>query len=87
MRIQVTLTNEDEGYVFSEYSEDDTWAETNGELYKSLRSEYGRCISRMYRDREDAVPVTVGWVFEKRNTYDEGGTYLQHAWVEVLPAA
>lgn len=85
MRLHITLTNEDEGYRFSDWCEDtaEWWndPETPGEVFRELRSEYGRCISKVYVDTDEGAKP-IGWVFEKRNTYDRSeDTYLQHAWV------
>jgi hypothetical protein len=53
-----------------------------GELFKSLRKEYGRCVSRVYQDTPDGTADPVGWVFQKRVKYwDANETYLQETWV------
>jgi hypothetical protein len=64
-----------ESGIFKPFTED------IGELFKSLQSEYGRCISKVYIDIEDkACPI--GWVFQKRVKYDDcNETYLRSVWV------
>jgi hypothetical protein len=88
--IEVTLTNEDKGHQFSHYVEPlaDTWMgedATMGELYRAMRDEYGRCMSKVYRDDpEHGEPLHIGWFFESRQRYeDTGEPYLRGAWVIV----
>lgn len=42
-----------------------------GQLFKSLRREYGRCTSRVYVDTPDGTPDPIGWVFEKQVEYED----------------
>jgi hypothetical protein len=93
--IEVTLTNEDKGYQFGHYVEPlaDTYMgedATPGELYRAMRSEYGRCTGKVYVDRSEGGPKTIGWYFVKRDRYeDTGESYLRGAWVivgEYVPA-
>lgn len=87
--IQVILTNEDENYQFSEYTEqlaDTHMGEdaTMGEIYRAAQEEYGRCTSRVYIDVDGEPPKQVGWFFVKRAQYeDTGEPYLRGAWVSV----
>ena len=54
-----------------------------GELYRHLVREYGRCTSKIYREGPNG-PVTCGWVFLKRQKYDDcAETFLAETWVEV----
>ena len=84
--IQETFTNETENYRFGESDVYETGYSTVGELFRAVRREYGRCISRVYVDRaNDAKPI--GWVFERRAKYDDcNQTYLQHTWVTIHDA-
>lgn len=56
-----------------------------GELYRAMRAEYGRCMGKVYVDRpEGGEPQHVGWVFIKRDKYeDTGKPYLREVWVTV----
>lgn len=64
---------------------------TRGELYADLQSEYGRCISHMYREVDGRDGVPVGWVFEKWMEYEDARPdwpparrrYKREVWVEV----
>jgi hypothetical protein len=71
-------------YVFSEWKEHTD--KTMGELFRLCRREYGRCVSKVYRDiaMGDGTynTTTDGWVFLKRAEYtDCKKTYLQETWV------
>jgi hypothetical protein len=57
-------------------------ADERGALYRALVKEYGRCISKVYVDREGAPPLAIGWVFRGRQRYtDTGEPYLRETWV------
>jgi len=52
------------------------------QLFKSLQSEHGRCIGKVYIDLSNGGARSIGWVFEKRLKYsDSNKTYLQQVWV------
>ena len=76
---------EDEKRIcFSEWKEHTDWS--MGELFRFCQKEYGRCVSKVYRDvamGDGAYDMkTEGWVFLKRANYERGkGTYLQETWV------
>lgn len=84
----VTLVNADHDSIFSEYV-DEHPRNTTGELYRDMRSEFGRCTGKLYRDTSSG-PTQVGWVFESRDTYGDHGaarrrdTYIRHAWIEII---
>ena len=65
----------------------ETFTDSTGELYKAMQKEYGRCVSKMYIDTADGTAQQVGWVFQKRQKYDDcDQTYLQETWVTVHTA-
>lgn len=77
--------NETEGYSFGNSGVFETFADTPGELFRSLQREYGKCISKMYRDVGDKVK-TCGWVFQSRQKYEDSRrnptkTYIREVWV------
>jgi hypothetical protein len=88
-QVHVTLTNEDEGYIFGEYTEDAAeWFKTSGDLYRVFQREYGRCRSKIYVNTP-AGTKAVGWYFESRQRYeDTNEPYLRGAWVtyKAIPA-
>ena len=56
-----------------------------GELFRTMSREHGRCISKVFVDRPDGSAQHVGWVFQKRERYeDTGEPYLRETWVSVL---
>lgn len=82
--LHITLTNEDKGYRFSDFSEDVDDEYTNGDLFRMLRREYGRCVSKVYVGDDDQA----GWYFESRQRYeDTGQPYIRGAWCIVDRAA
>ncbi len=93
--VHISLTNETAGHIFSEWT-DELDPDTSlprlfhedgsvhmGELFRLMRSEYGRCTSSVY---VDGPPTRrVGWYFESRHAYeDTGEPYLRGAWVTVV---
>ena len=53
-----------------------------GQLFKSLRREYGRCTSRVYVDSPDGTADPIGWVFEKKQKYTDSPEFFKQAvWV------
>lgn len=71
LQIKETFINESKGHIFSESGWYTPFTEDRGELFRSLRGEYGRCTSSVYIDRVNAPPVRVGWVFTKRMEYED----------------
>jgi hypothetical protein len=80
---------------FGESGVQEAYDTTVGELFRHLQEEFGKCISKMYRDNSQ-----VGWVFQKVMVYDdarpdhrtragrpvyaENDHYLREVWVEVF---
>jgi len=70
----------------------DTWMgsdATVGEIYRASLKEHGRCTGRVYVDylHGDSKfgPYHVGWVFEKRQKYeDSSDTYILEVWVSLV---
>lgn len=84
--VRETYLNATEGYIFG-YDEEpqEAWTNSVGELFLAGQREFGRCISKMYRDGDDG-PKQVGWVFSKRMAYedDRDSFYEREVWVEVF---
>ena len=58
-----------------------------GDLYRMLVKEYGRCTGHVYVDKYDGKTQKVGWVFVKREKYDDvDETFLCETWVTVYRA-
>ena len=78
----------DEGEIVYESEVYESAYEDVGELFRACRREYGRCISKVYIDRNDGTSQAIGWVFLKRVPYQDAPneTYLQEAWITVHKA-
>jgi hypothetical protein len=67
---------------------DSDWYESftndEGELFRSLQKELGRCTGKVYVDTDEGDSRPVGWVFLKRKQYDDVGEYfLMESWVDL----
>jgi len=55
-----------------------------GQLYRAMRREYGRCVSKVYMTTRTEEAVPIGWVFQKKEEYtDTNRKYLRETWVTV----
>jgi hypothetical protein len=82
--IRETYVNKTEGHHFGERVRRDPPSADPGALFRACRSEYGRCVSRIYVDTDDG-PKACGWVFQRRERYEDSEeTYLREVWVELL---
>lgn len=94
--LELSYINRTEGYrihdeiqpIKETYFDEDV---TPGEIYRASLKEYGRCSSKVYVTHVDPdnpgheVAMPVGWVFEKREKYDDvNETYLRETWVVLL---
>ena len=82
--------NATEGYMLCDASRialKDTWMgedATSGDIFRASRSEFGRCVSKVYIDTEDG-PKAIGWVFLKRDRYeDTDEPFLHETWITLL---
>jgi hypothetical protein len=91
MRIRETFVNASKGYRYGDGDWYEPYTEDRGELFRNLRREYGKCISKMYVelptvDDGSLTAYECGWVFQSRVKYDDSpDTYLRETWVEVQP--
>lgn len=84
MYIIETHINETGNHCISGPFHTETFTDNIGILFKSLQKEYGRCVSKMYRDLKDGSTVVVGWVFSKKRKYEDcEDTYQHTVWVEL----
>ena len=89
MWIKETIVNDTEGYIFGIGDWQRTDRMTLGDLFRSLRVEYGACVSKQYSDRANKPPVQTGWVFRKRMQYedyepsDKKRYYMREVWISV----
>lgn len=84
--ISETYVNATERYMIDEIPPYETRFDSIGDLYRSLQSEYGRCISSMYIDHTDRVKTQkIGYVFQSRVKYDDcKETYLREVWIAIF---
>ena len=86
--IRESYTNKTEGYRYGDSEWYEPYTDNKGDLFRNLQREYGRCISKLYRDNclDGSIDV-IGWVFEKRMKYtDCNETFLSHTWVHYKQA-
>jgi hypothetical protein len=84
--VQETFVNKTEGYQFGESDVYESGYDDKGKLYRALRRKYGRCVSRVYVDSSQGAK-SIGWVFVKRDKYDDtGDSYLREVWVTLHDA-
>jgi len=89
MQIRITHIDRSRNCSYGEYVETID-AETAGEAFRELASEFGRCESKVYIDKADGGALHVGWVFAKRVPYDDSPRefFTRETWaspVEVVP--
>ncbi len=78
--VEENWINASEGHRNGDSEIYETFTDNRGELYRAMRREYGRCVSKVYIN--DGQPV--GWVFQKRQQYDDSPeTFLLETWVTV----
>lgn len=90
LMVRETFINETKGAQFGESDWYEAYTDNRGKLFRDYQREYGRCISAMYRDVPGKPPITVGWVFSRRERYEdargnnpERDFYVREVWVEV----
>lgn len=86
MQVQETYVNATDGYMFYESNPYTPFTDNRGELFKAYQKESGRCISSVYIDDVHGNSHKVGWVFLKKEKYDDcKDTYLLETWVRIFP--
>lgn len=83
IEVRETFVSQKNNMILGENPWYESYCETRAEQFRACQREYGRCISKMYRDDEFAS-LPVGWVFEKKEQYDDCDEYyIREVWVEV----
>ncbi len=78
--IKETWVNKTENYNMGESGLYETFTDNKKELFASLQSEYGRCVSSMYINDNQRI----GWVFEKMVPSDNSkGKFILETWVSL----
>lgn len=82
--VDETWINTSENYFMGSSDAYETRHTDIGELFQAEQREYGRCVGKAWAEYEDGTSKQVGWVFQKRNRYDDSEeTFLQETIVEV----
>jgi hypothetical protein len=90
--IQESWVNRTRGNFCGESDVYESRFETPSEAYRGCRKLYGRCIGRVYVDGENGEARAIGWIFLKREKYDDSragrkpDTYLQETWITLHSA-
>ena len=77
MHLSITKVNRDKGYIFDRETQP---VATKTGLFLDLSRQFGRCCSKMYIGNGKQI----GWVFEKKEPYDDNGVFIQETWVELV---
>lgn len=77
--------NATKGYRLGDSDWYEAFTDDEGELFRSMQKEYGRCIGKVYIDMpKDSDSLPVGWVFLKKEKYtDVDEHYLKETWIEM----
>ena len=79
--IQESHVDLDQDQVYYQTEMYEPRAGSIGELFRDLRSEFGRCTGKIHCDCKDGKVHDVGWLFQSRVTNDDGGSYLREVWI------
>jgi hypothetical protein len=78
--------NRTEGHLIGDSDWYEAYTDDEGELFRDLQKEYGRCTGKVYIDPvgDPVHPKEVGWVFLKKVKYDDVDKYfLRETWVDM----
>jgi hypothetical protein len=85
-RLKITYTNATENYCIGEEFLDleKSNIQCLKDLYNEGRKTWGRVVSKVFIDGPDKKPLHVGYVFKKREKYDDSSeTFLSETWVSI----
>jgi hypothetical protein len=82
--IQETWIDQKNKSIIGETDIYETFTDSKGKLFKALQNEYGRCISKIFVDESDGKQKQVGWVFEKKQKYDDiNEFFILETWITI----
>jgi hypothetical protein len=82
--IQETWIDQKNKSIIGETDIYETFTDSKGKLFKALQNEYGRCISKIFVDESDGKQKQVGWVFEKKQKYDDiNEFFILETWIVI----
>lgn len=83
--IQEEFVNVTEGFRCGDSGVFESRFTSKGEAFRHYRKTYGRPVSRVYIGEKN--PRAIGWVFRKRQKYDDSReTFLQETWITLHKA-
>lgn len=77
LEMRESYINQDEHCRFGESDWYEPWTDDRGEIFRDAQKEYGRCVSKVYRDLPGGEVRAVGWVFEKKMRYEDARPIFQ----------
>jgi hypothetical protein len=82
--IQETWIDQKNKSIIGETDIYETFTDNKGDLFRSLQNEYGRCVSKIFVDESDGKQKQVGWVFEKKQKYDDiNEFFILETWITI----
>lgn len=85
--VKETYINETNRCRIGEVDYYETAYSRTGDLFRALRKEYGKA-QKMYIDCGDDRARQIGWVFTRREKYDDcDETFVRQVWVTVAASA
>ena len=82
MKVDISIVNETENYIFYEEVENWDYCENEKDVYHAAKKEYGKCISKVYINNSVGKAQHIGWSFQKKCKYDDtNDEYIQTAWI------
>jgi hypothetical protein len=82
--IQETWIDQKNKSIIGETDIYETFTDNKGDLFRSLQNEYGRCVSKIFIDDLDGKTKQVGWVFEKKQKYDDVNEFfILETWIVI----
>jgi hypothetical protein len=82
--IQETWIDQKNKSIIGETDIYETFTDSKGKLFKALQNEYGRCVSKIFIDDLDGKTKQVGWVFEKKQKYDDVNEFfILETWITI----
>ena len=57
---------------------------TIGDIFRASRKEHGRCTGKVFLDKKDGTIIQIGWVFVKRERYEDSReTFIHETWISL----
>ena len=80
----ISKYNVTENYMIGEYIESITCENSKKAIFLWLNCNYGKCTGKMYREVKNGKDIHIGYVFQKRELYDDTPEiYLAEYWIEL----